>query len=185
MKRLGAAALALVPGGLVVGGAAMFAACYSAARTGIAEVDRWAIRGSAVLGLFAAFTVKMRPAVARAFVAGVTVNEGAYVPDEWAPGALYPLGDQGHRLGPAVSPWQILSGLHLRRLGYDGDPLELAKVGAEWRAAMYAARIFREAFDAAGGDLREAIRRYNGSGPAAEKYADKAMRRIDDLGGLA
>lgn len=199
MRRGGFAAAALaVPGGLValgVYGGIMFARCWAAAETGIRDVDAWRIRGSALLGLFAVFHVRLTPAVARAFVVGVTVNEGAYTPTEYAPGGRYPLGDVGHKLGPAVSPWQILSGLHLARLGYSGDPLALALVGNEARAAYYAATIFREAVDEGraklGADapeaevLRFAIRRYNGSGPDAEAYATKAMDRIGAAGGLA
>jgi DNA anti-recombination protein RmuC len=78
----------------------------------------------------------------------------------------------------------VLSGLHLARLGYTGDPLELARVGNELRALYYSATVFREAFDAAGGDLPQAIRRYNGSGSAAEAYRVRALARIDQLGGF-
>lgn len=174
-----AAAIA-VPGGIAM--LSIFGVLYAAARTGVAGVDRPAIRGNAVAALLAAFGLRASRELARAFVAGVVVNEGAYTP---GPDGRYPLGDVGHRLGPAVGPGQVLSGLHLRRLGYTGDALELARVGNEFRALYYAARIFREAVDAAGGDLREAIRRYNGSGPGAEAYAARALARIEKLGGLA
>jgi hypothetical protein len=194
-------ALLALPGGVLVALSVAFASWYSAARTGIRDVDRWAIRGNALLALALAFGTRMSRNVARAFVAGVTVNEGSYTPAEYAPGALYPLGDQGHKLGPSVSPWQILSGLHLRRLGYAGDPVDLARVGSERKAAGYAARIFREAFDEAGevlgSDAPEgerlmwAVARYNGkwNGDAfpagAVAYRERAEARIEGLGGLA
>lgn len=166
----------LVPGGLIV--VSIFGVMYAAARTGIAGIDRAAIRGNAVAALLAVFGLRTTRAVVRAFVGGILPNEGAYTPRD----GMYPLGDVGHKLGPAVGPGQVLSGLHLARLGYKGDPKDLARVGNEFQALYYAARIFREAYDAAGGDLRGAIRRYNGSGPAAEAYAEKALKR---LGGVA
>jgi hypothetical protein len=181
VKRVLLILAGIVPGGLIVGGLSYFGVLYAAAATGVADVDRARIRGNAVAALLAVFGLKATPAIARAFVAGVLVNEGAFTPRA---DGTYPLGDVGHKLGPAVGPGQVLSGLHLRRLGFTGDPLDLARVGSEWRALYYSARIFREAFDAAGGDVRQAIRRYNGSGPAAEAYADRALARIDKLGSL-
>lgn len=174
MKRFLAIAAALAaPGGLIV--LSYFGVLYNAVRSGVAGVDAPRIRGNAIAALLAVFGLRLTPAIARAFVVGVLVNEGAHTPGA---DGRYPLGDVGHKLGPAVGPGQVLSGLHLKRLGYDGDPLELARVGNEWRALYYAARIFREAYDAAGGDLRDAVRRYNGSGPAAEAYAARAMARL-------
>jgi hypothetical protein len=170
------AAAIVVPGGLIMISA--FGVLYAAARSGIAGVDRPAIRGNAIAALLAVFKLEATPTVARAFVRGVLVNEGAYTPGA---DGRYPLGDVGHRLGPAVGPGQVLSGLHLARLGFKGDPLELARVGSEFRALYYAASIFREAWTAAGGDVREAIRRYNGSGAAAEAYAERAIKRIGEF----
>jgi hypothetical protein len=167
------AAAIVVPGGLAM--VSIFGVLYAAARTGIADVDRPAIRGNAVAALLAVFGLRTTRELVRAFVGGILVNEGAY---RVGADGLYPLGDVGHRLGPAVGPGQVLSGLHLARLGFKGDPRDLAKPGAEFRALYYAARIFSEAYDAAGGNLRDAIRRYNGSGSAAEAYADRAVARI-------
>lgn len=159
----------------MLAGVSMFGVLYAAARSGVPAVDRPAIRGNAVAALLAVFGLKVTRELAAAFVRGVLVNEGASRPGV---DGRYPLGDAGHKLGPAVGPGQVLSRLHLVRLGYTGDPLELARVGNEFRALYYAARVFREAYDAAGGDVREAVRRYNGSGPAAEAYADRAMARV-------
>lgn len=39
-----------------------------------------------------------------------------------------------------------------------------------------AARVLRRCLDRAGGDMRGALRRYNGRGPAAERYATKVLR---------
>jgi hypothetical protein len=41
-------------------------------------------------------------------------------------------------------------------------------------------RILRRNFDASGGNLRTAYRMYNGSGAAAEAYADRAMARREE-----
>ncbi len=41
-----------------------------------------------------------------------------------------------------------------------------------------AAKLLRQNLEASGGDLREAVRRYNGSGPAAERYADDVMAKF-------
>ena len=183
---------AVVPGGVLVAAGAMFAAMYAAAATGIDMLDRWAIRGNAVLRLVQVFGVHARPAIARAYVAGVLANEGAYTPRA---DGTYPLGDVGNRYGPSVGPGQVLSGLHLARLGYTGDPLALARVGNESQALYYSVRVFREAWDEArqryGADADEgqvlsyAITRYNGSGPAADAYAARALDRIVSLGGFA
>lgn len=164
-----------------------FGVLYSAARSGVPSVDRPVIRGNAIAALLAVFGLRLTREVARAFVVGVLVNEAASSPGT---NGRYPLGDVGHKLGPAVGPGQVLSGLHLQRLGYRGDPLDLARQGNEFRALYYAAKVFREEWDAAGGDVREALRRYNGSKtydgnrngvPDAYEYADRAMKRIGAL----
>lgn len=45
------------------------------------------------------------------------------------------------------------------------------------RSIEEAAKLLRRNIDASGGDVRGGVRRYNGSGPAAEAYADDVMRR--------
>ena len=45
------------------------------------------------------------------------------------------------------------------------------------RSVEEAAKLLRRNIDASGGDVRGGVRRYNGSGPAAEAYADDVMRR--------
>lgn len=46
------------------------------------------------------------------------------------------------------------------------------------RSVEEAAKLLRRNIDASGGDVRGGVRRYNGSGPAAERYADDVMRRV-------
>jgi C-terminal domain on Strawberry notch homologue/P-loop containing NTP hydrolase pore-1/Transglycosylase SLT domain len=41
-----------------------------------------------------------------------------------------------------------------------------------------AAKLLRQNLAASNGDMREAVRRYNGSGPAAERYADDVMAKF-------
>lgn len=45
------------------------------------------------------------------------------------------------------------------------------------RSIEEAAKLLRRNIDASGGDVRGGVRRYNGSGPAAEAYADDVMKR--------
>jgi hypothetical protein len=185
---------AVLPGGFIVIGASVFGVLYAAARTGIPELDRVTMRGNAVAAVLAAFNVRSSRAIVRAFVGGILANEDAFRPGDPKYGAAqfprgragyYPIGDVTAKLGPAVGPGQVLSGLHLKRLGYDGDPLDLARVGSEFVALYYAARVFREACEAAGWSLPDAIRRYNGSGSKAEDYRTRALARLDKLGGIA
>jgi hypothetical protein len=188
----------------------VFGLLYAAARSGVPAIDRPGLRGNAVAAVLAAFRLRASRAIARAVVAGVLVNEDASIegdpryPDSRFPRGrrgYYPAGDVGHKLGPAVGPGQVLSGLHLRRLGYTGDPLDLARVGNEFRALYYAAIVFREAVDQArdvlgalaseAEVLRWALARYNGEfrggvfPDGAVKYATRAASRIEALGGLA
>lgn len=54
-----------------------------------------------------------------------------------------------------------------------GNPYDLV------RNAYGGAKFFLEILKSVKGDVREALRRYNGSGPAAEAYADEVMARIE------
>jgi hypothetical protein len=201
VRRLLTTLALVLPGGFAVAAVSAYASLYSAARSGDPDVDR--LRSDAILALGWVFGLKLSRAIVQAFVAGVLANERAsregdarYGDAHFPRGraGYYPIGDVTARLGPAVGPGQVLAGLHLARLGFTGDPLELAQVGNELRALYYAARIFREAYDAAGGDLRETLRRYNGSPtfdgdhngrPDAYEYADRALGRIAELGAVA
>nr|DAX51519.1 MAG TPA: hypothetical protein [Caudoviricetes sp.] len=55
-----------------------------------------------------------------------------------------------------------------------GNPYDLV------RNAYGGAKFFLEILKSVKGDVREALRRYNGSGPAAEAYADEVMARIEN-----
>jgi hypothetical protein len=176
-----------------VAAVSIFGSLYAAAYSGDPDVDRAAIRGNAVAALLVVFGLRVSRAIAQAFVAGILANELASregderYPDGAFPrgrAGYYPIGDYALALGPSVGPGQVLSGLHLTKLGV-ADPMELAKVGNEFRALYYAARVFREAYDAAGGSVADAIRRYNGSGPRADAYAQRATTRIAELGAVA
>lgn len=180
MKRTGTIAwgtLALiVPGGCLVGTVIGAAALWSAMETGVADLDRPAIRGNALLALAATFKLSISRAVARGFMA-ILHNEGAYTPQA---DGTYQLGDTDKEGGPSVGPGQVMAGLHLTHLA---DPLALAKVGNELRALYYAAAVYREAYDSAGGDIQAACRIYNGSGPDAAAYAQKAADFADTTWG--
>lgn len=54
-----------------------------------------------------------------------------------------------------------------------GDPYDLV------RNALGGAKFFAKLLHEVQGDIWEALRRYNGSGPAAEAYADEVMARIE------
>jgi hypothetical protein len=96
VKRIG-----LVLGAVGVGIVSWFGVLYSAAASGDPDVDRAEIRGNAIAALLVVFGLKLTPEIARAYVRGVLVNEGASRPK---PDGTYPLGDVGNKLGPAVGP---------------------------------------------------------------------------------
>jgi hypothetical protein len=178
--------------GVVLTVSAVFIATqlYQATKTGVAALDVWAIRGNAAWAIVRVFGLRANAAVARAFMS-ILRNEGAYTPRA---DGTYPMGDQsiaridhyGNQVtGPAVGPGQVLW-TTLIRLGFAGDPRDLAKVGNEGEALLWAARAFNETVREAGGDMADAIRRYNGSGSAAEKYRDNALAfAATTWGGLA
>lgn len=166
----------------------MFWTLYGAMETGDDELDR--IRWPAMLALVRTFGFGVSPAVARAFMA-ILHNEAAYIPgDPRYPDAAYPAGRDGYypigditaRNGPSYGPGQV-ERVNLERLGFDGDPQELAQVGNESRALGYSAQVFAEGYAAAGGDLPAAVARYNGSGPAADAYASRASDFADSIWG--
>ncbi|CAN0508972.1 unnamed protein product, partial [Phaeothamnion confervicola] len=55
---------------------------------------------------------------------------------------------------------------------------DFARGGQVWDPAQnidYGVRLLAQNYKKSGGDWHDAIRHYNGSGPAAEKYADRVM----------
>lgn len=178
----------VLPLAFIFGGVAVF--LFEATKTGDPDLDSLRIRGNALLALASTFGLKLTKPIARGYLA-ILHNEAAYreadprYADRQYPrgrAGYYPVGDVTARLGPAVGPGQILSGLHLARLGYTGDPLDLARVGNEYAALSYSARIYAEALEASKGDVLGAIRRYNGSGVQAEAYKARAMTFAESLG---
>jgi hypothetical protein len=112
-------------------------------------------------------------------------NEGASVAKDGA----YPLGDVGHRWGPAVGSGQVLK-MNVDRLWAKAGALgplvkastatDLAREGHERGALWVSTKVMRECLDASKGDEHDAARFYNGgtgateNNDAAETYADNA-----------
>ena len=107
-------------------------------------------------------------------------NEGASVARDGA----YPLGDTTIGKGPAIGPGQVLR-INVERLWTTApawigwavrskEATDLQFVGQERKALWASVQVMREALVAAKGDVDQATRRYNGSGPRAEAYADRA-----------
>jgi hypothetical protein len=95
-------------------------------------------------------------------------------------------GDLTTPLGPSVGPMQVLR----------ATAVDLGLVPTDEPQETYLARasnldwcieagltVFKSKLDAAGGDIAEAIRRYNGSGDAAESYKRNALTWLDSTYG--
>lgn len=196
LVRLGLVLL-ILPGGLIVGaGLIVLAVVMRSVRAADPEwspdfrVLFWARFWTAVYG------------VPMSLALSILHNEGASVarplrPREVAelvdpPEVGYPVGDLGDSRGPSVGPGQVLR-MNVVRLWADppaafawlvvkSDPTELVKPENTAAAMWVSVKVMAECLRASGGDLREAARRYNGSGSAAEAYADRAAAFIDELG---
>lgn len=137
------------------------------------------------------------------FALSILHNEGASTPrpprpnerrffPEGAPGEIYPLGDTEIPKGPSVGAGQVLRlnvealwetvRAPIRAAVVAGSAIDLARVGYERAATWAAVRIMRESIDAAGGDLNEAARIYNG-GPRYNSAAIAYAERADDFRG--
>jgi hypothetical protein len=180
--KVGLAAL-IVPGGLVVLGAALLVltaaayALWSATGTGDARLEalRWRVAWQLARQLGAA----VRPAHGRAMMAILSIE----LPDRWTPGTPV-VGDVGLGGGPSIGPGQVYRAT-AKALGLWTPPAGLteeeerkeyqALASDEDRLVAWSVAVFRSKLDAASGDVAEAVRRYNGSGPRAETYREKAL----------
>jgi hypothetical protein len=180
--KAGIAAL-LIPGGLVVLGAVFLVltaaayALWSATGTGDSRLEalRWRIAWQLARQLGAA----VRPAHGRAMMAILSIE----LPARWTPGTPV-VGDVELGGGPSIGPGQVYRAT-AKALGLWTPPAGLTEdeERAEYRAlssdedrmVAWSVAVFRSKLDAAGGDVAEAVRRYNGSGPRAEAYREKAL----------
>lgn len=113
-------------------------------------------------------------------------NSGTAPPDTG-----YPVGDVGIANGPSFGPGQVERVNILRvwaaapswllPLVSAPDAAHLAYVGYERAALWCHVQILLECLTAANGDLHDAARRYNGSGTAAQTYADNAINFLSQL----
>lgn len=158
--------------------AATLAALAVLIRSGVDSIDRVQISARVLFWGVAVFgpraLVDLR--ILRALIA-IVHNESAGDPSNY-------LGDATLGGGPSIGPMQVYRST-AKDLGLWTAP---AGVSIEEERATYAqlstdeslgihwgVLVFKDKLGQAQGDIREAIRRYNGSGPAAEKYADKAV----------
>ncbi len=174
-----------VPAGLVGAAAIRAMQIYSATATGDPRLEplRWPV-AVATVGVFG---VKASPAIARARIV-LPAQENSFG------GAV---GDKSASVGPSVTPWQLSRALAMQLglwtpaasgLSAQGERDAYVADAASWtiwRQARNAARAFKSKLAAANGDVADAIRRWNGSGPAAEKYALEASDKATSFcGGL-
>jgi hypothetical protein len=160
----------------LIGGVAIvtaFLPVYHATLTGNPTLDR--LRLAVTLAVIRAWGALAKPEYARALMV-ILRNESGANPANY-------VGDLTATTGPSIGPWQVSRGTALAlglwapEPGVTG-PEERAAFASlaqnEYRTAIWAAFVLKDKLRLSGGDLREAIRRYNGSGPKAEEYADKA-----------
>jgi hypothetical protein len=111
---------------------------------------------------------------------GIANNE---LPARWSGGVV--VGDIALSGGPSVGPLQVYrstaKSLHLWSAPTDGTDeasayaLEASDVGT---CLTWGCIVFESKLDAAAGNIPEAIRRYNGSGPKAVAYQQHALAFI-------
>jgi hypothetical protein len=98
--------------------------------------------------------------------------------------AKYTLGDTKASGGPSIGLMQGYRGtaedmkLWTRPPGLlDADVRKAYEqlAGDEALGISWGVAVFKRELELAGGDIRDAIRRYNGSGPSAEDYRDRAL----------
>lgn len=146
--------------------------------TGVPDLDRPAIRFRVAFQAFRHFgmTAVWDLSIPRALM--------AIVNNESRGNAKFYLGDVGSSGGPSIGPMQVY-----RRTAKDlklWTPPEGATVEEEREAykalsqnealgIKWGVAVFADKYRIAKGDLTEAVRRYNGSGPSAEDYRDRAV----------
>lgn len=169
--------LLALPGGAVIMTGTVFAVLFDAARTGKADLDELRVRGRVVLEALLTFGVNVRPNIVRALMA-ITNNEidrtspPTYLGDVTAPG------------GPSVGPMQVYRST-AKELGLwtppagasDADERDAyAALAGDFGWGIRAGvKVFKAKLEAAGGDVADAVRRYNGSGAKAQGYEAKAL----------
>lgn len=151
------------------------------AETGDPFLDQADVRSSVVRAArdrFGATRLRSEPELLRALVAIVNNETNRRVP------LTAQVGDQAARTGPSVGPMQVSRGT-AQELGLwqpqdellDRDTYAELAADLDWcyRAGV---AVFARKLQLAGGDVAEALRRYNGSGPMAEAYRDRALAFI-------
>lgn len=160
-------------------------ALYAATATGDFRLEalRWRIAWQLARQLGAG----VRPEHARAMMAILSIE----LPTGWEPGTPV-VGDRGFAGGPSIGPGQVYRetakdlGLWTPTEGEDERSAYEALASDEDRMLSWAVSVFKDKLRQAGGDVADAIRRYNGSGPRAEAYRAKALAFAEQAwGGLA
>jgi hypothetical protein len=184
-RGLAATAALVIPGGVVLVGGAVFARLYAAARTGRATLDRFGIRGRVVAYGILVFGAGLTRDHVRALMA-IVRYESDGKPENY-------VHDLTARGGPGVGPMAV-NRTTAKELGLWEPPegatdederaafLQLA--ADEGLGIAWGVKVFKHKLHRAGGDLAEAIRRYNGAGDAAESYRARALAFALDTWGV-
>lgn len=107
------------------------------------------------------------------------------------------IGDLTAKVGPSIGPWQLsrqgaidvgvwkpdqTDTIDGQRASYAAEEYDAGAVLNVKKLARWSLIFFQTKLKAAGGDYEEAIRRWNGSGDAAQKYQKEALARADGFG---
>lgn len=107
------------------------------------------------------------------------------------------IGDLTAKVGPSIGPWQLsrqgaidvgvwkpdpTDTLDGQRASYAAEEYDSSGVLNVKKLARWSLVFFQTKLKAAGGDYEEAIRRWNGSGDAAETYKQRALAAADGFG---
>lgn len=166
--------LVAIAGGIFVLTGTAFYKLWEGSATGIPAIDRF--RMWVVLSVIKNFGVNARVEYVRA-VMSIINNESR--------GAKAPVvGDILLGGGPSIGPMQIYrSTAKSMRLYVPTDGLSDEAEREDYKNLAFdekmmidwGVRVFKEKLRIASGDVAGAIRRYNGSGPNAEAYRDRAL----------
>lgn len=163
----------LVGGGVaVVALGAYVAKSIDDLETGDPNLDRLIIRGAA---FFYSKLYRVDPRVVMAIIH----QESGGNPKHY-------LGDTASSKGPSVGPMQVLRataqelGLWTPPPGLDPRAAYAELASNERQGIAWGCAVLAQKLKEAGGDYEEAMRRYNGSGPAADAYRDSVDAWLAD-----
>jgi hypothetical protein len=191
VKRIaGLPALALIlPGGVVVAVSLRMWQLYTQSKTGDPALD--ALRWPLVFALAWRYPLKVPTSE------GLKQIQTMITIANTERSLKGQIGDLTAKVGPSIGPWQLSrqgaidcgvwkpdpsDTLDGQRASYAAEEYDAGAVLNVKKLAWWSLVFFQTKLTAAGGDFEEAIRRWNGSGPAAVDYQQRALAAAEGFG---